>query len=133
MRRSLARCRSSRLSLRTARSASASAELAGAQQQPIQPCFESPGLMVDLALPCQLLLEVLIGAPRTFLRHRSLPFFVQAAVGLRVVDSGPCNIPAAASPPWDVVPRAEPLARAQLLLYRSRGPTPVTVVPPFLQ
>jgi hypothetical protein len=71
----------------------------------VQARFESPGVVIYLALTRQLGLEAQIGAPmKRKVRHAAHPFSVQAAIGLRVRCDATYDLFAAGSSRRDVVP-----------------------------
>lgn len=71
----------------------------------VQACFESPGVVIYLALARQLCLEAQIHAPmKRKVRHAAHPISVQAAISLRVRANVTYEIFAAGSPRRDVVP-----------------------------
>jgi hypothetical protein len=71
----------------------------------VQACFESPGVVIYLALARQLGLEPQIGAPmKRKVRHAAHPFSVQAAIGLWVRANVTYEMFAAGSPRRDIVP-----------------------------
>src|SRR5712675_807516 len=63
-------------------------------EQPVQPCFEAPGVIVDVVSVCELFLEPRIGAPRVGnLRHCAFSLICAGFFGLRVGDLSPFNLP----------------------------------------